>query len=110
MVIAIVGFNVTGNVAPVNVKPAPVIDALLTVTGDDPVEVRVTDSVTGVPIGSFPKLRLLLLSERTGFDAAPVPLSVTVVVLPAEELLEMVIDPVAAPATVGSKATCRVTD
>ena len=51
IVIAIVGLSVTGNVAPENVNPAPVIFAAFTVTGDVPVEVSVTIWVTGVPIG-----------------------------------------------------------
>ena len=38
------------------------------------------------------------------------PLRVIVLVLPLVELLEMVIVPLAAPATVGSKLTCRFTD
>jgi hypothetical protein len=40
-VIATLGFNVTGNVAPEIVKPAPVKAAALMVTGPVPVDVRV---------------------------------------------------------------------
>ena len=105
MVMAMVGFRVTGNVAPEKLNPAPVILAALTVTGDVPVEVRVTDEVSAVPTGSLPKLRLLLLRVRTGFGLAPVPLRLMVDVLLVEELLEMVMVPLSVPAVVGSKLT-----
>ncbi len=101
---AMFGFNVTGKVAPENVNPAPVTLAALTVTAAEPVEVSVTGSVTAVPTGSSPKLKMVLLrvsTELTGL--VPVPLSVTVLVPPLEELLETVIVPLAAPAAVGSK-------
>ena len=42
-VIDCVGFSVTGRVPPTMVKPAPVIAAEFTVTGDVPVEVNVND-------------------------------------------------------------------
>ena len=109
IVMATVGFRVTGKVAPENENPAPVMDAPLTITGELPVELRVTGKVRGVPTGSSPKLRLVVLKVRTGF-ATPVPLRATEVVVPLEELLEMEIAPLAAPVTVGSKLTCKVTD
>lgn len=105
MVMAMPGFRVTGNVAPEKLNPAPAMLAALTVTGDAPVDVRVTDSVSAVPTGSLPKLTLLVLKVRTGFALSPVPLRLTVNVLPVDELLEMVIVPLAAPATVGSNLT-----
>ena len=43
IVIAMVGFRVTGKVAPDIVNPEPVRLTALTVTGELPVEVRVTD-------------------------------------------------------------------
>ena len=49
IVMAMVGLSVTGNVAPENVNPAPVIAAEVTVTGEVPVEERVNDKVVGVP-------------------------------------------------------------
>lgn len=103
IVIAMVGFSVTGNVAPEKEKPVPVKLAALTVTGAVPVEVRVTGSVTGVPTASFPKLMVVVLRVRVGL--VPVPLKFTVVVvLPVDEL-EMTTVPVAAPAAVGLKLT-----
>ena len=38
-----VGFNVTGRAPPTMVKPAPVMAAELTVTGDVPIDVNVSD-------------------------------------------------------------------
>ena len=103
IVTAMDGFRVTGNVAPVNVNPVPVMLAPLTVTGAVPDEVRVTGWLTVVPTGSLPKLTLLAFSVNCG--VVPVPVRLTVLVLPFDELLEMVIVPLAAPATVGSKVT-----
>ena len=51
----------TGKVAPVIVKPVPVIVAALTVTAVVPEEVSVTGSVVGVLIVTSPKLRLVVL-------------------------------------------------
>ena len=102
---AMVGFSVTGNVAPEKLNPAPVMLAALIVTGDVPVEVRVTDCVKAVPTGSLPKLRLLLLKVRTRFALTPVPLRLTIDVLPVDELLEIVIIPASAPVTFGPKLT-----
>ncbi len=103
-VMAIVGFKVTGNVAPEKLNSAPVRLAALTVTGVVPVDVSVTDSVRAVLIGSSPKLSVLVLNVSTGL-VVPVPLSVTVAVLPVDELLEIVTVPLAAPATVGLNVT-----
>ena len=102
---AMFGFRVIGNVAPEKLNPAPAMLAALTVTADVPVEVRETGSVSAVPTGSLPKLRLLLLKVRTGSELVPVPLRLTVFVLLIGEVLEMVIVPLAAPVTVGSKPT-----
>ena len=99
------GFSVTGNVAPENVKPAPVRLAALTVTADVPVEVRVTDCVSAVPTGSSPKLTLFVLKLSTGLGEIPEPLRLTVEVLPLLALLEIVIEPLAVPVTVGLKLT-----
>lgn len=90
-------------------NPAPVMVAALTVTAEVPVEVRVTDFVIAVPTEESPKLRLLVLKLNTGLVEVPEPLRLTVAVLPVLELLEMVIEPLAAPATVGMKLTRRLT-
>ena len=101
---AIPGFRVIGNVTPEKLNPVPVMLAALTVTGDVPADVRVTGSASGVPTGSLPKLRLLLLKVRSGF-ATPVPLRFVVNRLPVAALLEMLVDPRNVPAVVGSKLT-----
>lgn len=63
------GFSVTGNVAPDMMKPDPVRDAALIVTGAVPVEVKVTGCDTGVFTGRMPKSRLLVLVPRVGVAA-----------------------------------------
>lgn len=103
MVTAMDGFSVTGKVAPVNVNPVPEMLAPLTITGAVPDEVSVTGWLTVVPTGSLPKLTLLVLRVSCGL--VPVPVRLTVLVPPLDELLEIVIAPLAAPATVGSKVT-----
>ena len=91
--------------APESENPAPVMADALTVTAEVPVEVRVTDFVIGVPTASSPKPRLLVLKLTTRLEEVPEPLRVTVAVPPVLELLEMVIEPLAEPATVGLKLT-----
>jgi hypothetical protein len=56
-----VGFSVTGKPPPTIVKPAPVIAAELTITGDVPVDVSVNDCIVGVFTVTLPKLRLTAL-------------------------------------------------
>jgi hypothetical protein len=105
-----VGFSVTGKLAATIVKPAPVMAAELTVTGDVPVDVRVNDCVVAVFTVTLPKLRLVALTVNCGFVAAvPVPLRVTAVVPPVDELLLIVIWPLAEPVAVGRNCTCSVT-
>jgi hypothetical protein len=58
------GFNVTGKAAPDTVNPVPVTVAALTVTAEVPVEVKVTDFVTGVFTATLPNDRLLALTPR----------------------------------------------
>ena len=88
----------------------PANPAALTVTGELPVEVRVTGNLTGVLSGSLPKLKLVVLNVSTGLvGLVPVPLRLILLVLPPDELLKIVMVPFAAPATVGSKLTWRVT-
>ena len=97
-----VGFSVTGKLPATMVKPAPLIEAELTVTAEVPVDVKVTDCVVGEFTVTLPKLRLAVLTVSCGFAAAvPVPLRAIAAVLPEVELLLMVICPVAAPVAVG---------
>ena len=88
------------------VKPVPVMEAELTVTGEVPVEVRVIAWVVGEFTVTLPKLRLAVLTESCelrseGPIAVPVPLRVTTEVALVAELLPIVSCPAAAPATVG---------
>jgi hypothetical protein len=105
--IAMFGLNVTGKVAPEIVNPVPLRLAALTVTAELPVEVKVTDCVAGLPRGTLPKFKLVVLKVNTGFVLVlpPVPLRLTVIVEPVEELLAMERAPASAPATCGSKLT-----
>jgi hypothetical protein len=52
------GFRVAGKLPPTMLKPAPVIAAELTVTGDAPVDVSVNDCVVAVFTVTLSKLRL----------------------------------------------------
>jgi hypothetical protein len=82
----------------------------LTVTGEVPVEVKVNDCVVAVFTVTLPKLRLVALTANCGFVAAvPVPLRVTAVLPPVDELLLIVILPLADPVAVGRNCTCSVT-
>ena len=84
------------------VNPVPLMEAELTVTGEVPVEVRVIVCVVGELTVTLPKLRLAVLIDNWGLDAAvPVPLRATATELPVVELLEMVIWPVSDPVAVG---------
>jgi hypothetical protein len=102
--------SVSGKLPPTVVKPAPVIEAALMVTGDVPDDVSVIDCVVEVLTGTLPKLRLVVLTVNCGFAATPVPLKATVAVLPLVELLLIVSCPVAAPAAVGRNWSCKVSD
>jgi hypothetical protein len=61
-VIDCVGFNVTGKPPPTSVKPEPAIAAELTVTGEVPVDVSVSDCIVDVLTVTLPKLRLAALA------------------------------------------------
>ena len=90
-VIDCVGFRVTGKLLPTIEKPAPVIAAELTVTGEVPDEVSVKDCVATEFTITLPKLRLAALTVNCGLGAAVlVPLRVTWVVDPVEESLVIV--------------------
>jgi hypothetical protein len=106
-----VGFSVAGRLLPTIVKPEPVIVAELTVTGEVPVDVSVSDCVVAVFTVTLPKLKLAALTVNCGLGAALlVPLRVTRFVLPLEELLPIVIWPLAVPVAVGRNCTCNVSD
>src|SRR5271170_5355078 len=103
MVAVWLGFRVSGMVPPMMVKPVPVIEAELTVTGEVPVEVRVITWLVGELTVTLPKLRLAVLTESCGLRAAVlVPLRATTAVLAVAESLMMVIWPVSDPVAVGS--------
>lgn len=104
------GFSVSGKPPPTVVKPAPLIEAALMVTGDVPDEASVTDCVVEVFTVTLPKLRLVVLTVNCGFAVTPAPLKATAAVLPLVELLLIVNCPVAVPATVGRNCICKVTD
>ena len=91
-------------------KPVPVTEAELTVTGPVPEEVRVSDWEPEALTLTLPKLRAVVLSVSFRVAAVPVPLNETVAVLPVEELLLMVRLPVADPDVVGLNWTCMVSD
>ena len=68
------------------------IAAELTVTGEVPVDVSVSDCVVAVFTVTLPKLKLAELTVNCGLGAAVlVPLRVTRFVLPLDELLATVI-------------------
>ena len=101
----------TGSVAPTMLNVAPVMAAEFTVTGEAPEDLSVTDCVAEELTLTLPKLRVEALRVNCGLAAAvPVPLNVTVAVLPLVELLLMVSFPEAAAAAVGRNFSCKVTD
>jgi hypothetical protein len=65
-VIDCVGLNVTGKLPPTIVKPAPATTAEFTVTGDVPVDVKVSDCVVAVFTVTLPKLKLAALIVSRG--------------------------------------------
>ena len=74
------------------VKPTPVMAAELIVTGAVPVDVNVSDCVVAVFTVTLPKLKVAALTVNCGLGAAVlVPLRVTRLVLPPDELLPIVI-------------------
>jgi hypothetical protein len=81
------GLNVTGNVAPDIVKPAPLSVAEVMMTGAVPVELKISGCVEGVLIVALPNEMLLALVVNVGVDAlscsaklleTPAPLAVIV--------------------------------
>jgi hypothetical protein len=93
------------------VKLEPAIAAEFTVTGDVPVDVNVNDCVVDVLTVTLPKLRLAALTVNWGLAVAVLmPPSATVAMEPVDELLLIVICPLAVPVAVGRNCTCKVTD
>jgi hypothetical protein len=114
-VIDCVGLNVVGRLPPTIVKPAPVIEAEFTFTGNVPVDVSVSDCAVAVFTVTLPKLRLAALIVNCGLawglaTVVPVPLRVTTAMLPPAELLLIASCPLAAPGDIGSNCTCSVVD
>jgi hypothetical protein len=102
---------VAGRLPPTIVKPAPVIAAVFTVTGDVPVDVSLNDCVVDVFTITLPKLKVAALNANCGLGVAVlVPLRATTLVLPLDELLLIIICPLAAPVAVGSNWICNVID
>lgn len=60
----------TGKAAPDTANPLPVTVAALTVTAEDPLEVKVTGSVAGEPIITQPNAALDVLALREGEASA----------------------------------------
>jgi hypothetical protein len=90
-VIDCVGFNVAGRLPPTIVNPPPVIVTELTVTGEVPVDVNVSDWVVAVFTVTLPKLKLAALTVNCELGAAVlVPLSSICAVEPVEESLLIV--------------------
>jgi hypothetical protein len=84
------------------VKPAPVMEAELTVTAEALDEVSVTELVATEFTSTLPKLRAVALTFNSGFEPAPVPLKDTTAMLPlVAVLLLMESFPVADPTAVG---------
>src|SRR5258708_15582235 len=105
-VIDCIGFSVTGTLPPTMVKPTPVIAAVFTVTGAVPVEVSVNDWVVALFAVTLPKLKVAALMVNCGLGAAVlVPLRATTAALPLDELLLIVICPLAAPVSSGEHTT-----
>lgn len=101
-----VGLSVTGKLPPTIAKPGPVILAEFIVTGAVPTEVRASDCVVEVSTITSPKLKLPELTFNSGLAAAMlVPFKVITVVPPVDELLLIVICPLAAPLVAGSNCT-----
>ena len=95
-----------GKVAPEIAKPVPASITECTVRAAVPEEVSINVFVDVVFTVTLPKARLPALRFNCGVGAAvPVPLRVTALVPPLEELLETVMVPPAAPVAVGSKLT-----
>jgi hypothetical protein len=99
---------VIGKLPPTRVKPVPLVEAEVTVTGDVPDDVSVNDCFVEELTATLPKLSVVAPSVNCGFATVPVPLNDTTAVLPVVELLLMVRLPVADPVAVGLNWICTV--
>jgi hypothetical protein len=100
------GASVVGNAPDIPENPVPVIAPEVIVTAEVPDEVNVSDNALDDPSATLPKASVLALSVSFGAAAAvPVPESVTVKVVPVEELLPIVNLPATAPAVLGANVT-----
>ena len=97
------GFRMVGSVAPEIANSAPDSVTDCTVTGISPDDVRVRLLVELAFRSTSPKPRVAELTLSC--EALLLPLRLTVLVGPVEELLEMLMIPVASPGMLGSKLT-----
>jgi hypothetical protein len=105
-VIDCVGFSVVGKLCPRIVNPVPLIDIEFTVTGEVPVDLRVSACVAAAFTITLPKFNLTGLTANSGFSAAvPAPLREITAVPPIDELLLIVNWPLANPVDAGSNCT-----
>ena len=87
-------------------KPAPASVTEFTFRGAVPEDVRVSAFVEVVLTVTLPKASVLALKLSCEVGAAfPVPLRVTALVEPVDELLDMVMVPLSVPDAVGLKLT-----
>ena len=93
----------TGSLVPAIENPLPVKVAELTVAAAVPRAVSVSVFVKVLFKFTLPNAREVAL--KLSCDEAPVPLRLTVLILPLEELLEILSVPLAVLATVGWKLT-----
>ena len=104
------GFSVIGNVAPDTVKPVPMIEGAVIVSGAVPVDVTITGSVAVDPTLTVPKLRLFGLTVTCGLvRAMPVLVNLIAVLSCLSALLLMVSIPLAVLASTGAVVTSSVT-
>ena len=103
------GVSVTGALAPVRLKPAPLSLIWVICTFPLPVFVAVTGKLDELPVFTFPKLRLVVLNDSVSDCATPVPLR-AIVAGEFGALLTTVTLPLAAPADAGENCTLKLLD
>jgi len=116
------GSNVTGRVAPVTERPAPLAVAAEIVTGRSPLEVKVRGRVESPPMATFPKDRLSGLTLSVGtveascsvklFEAPP-PVAVNVTVCAVDTgkkaaVKLAVLDPCGTPTVTGTTTAAEL--
>jgi hypothetical protein len=75
--------------------------AELTIKGAVPVDAKVTMKLPMASTFTFPKTTVLVLTERVGFNATPLPTMLMSAIPLLDELLLMESCPIALPATTG---------